>query len=103
MYCLKCKQNTEDKDAQESTSANGKKMCKALCASCGSKKCKFLPMEKKATPLPEGGSFALPKGRGMKPRKGDVEVLGADYLIAPNKSRAQQWSSDTNNRPWGGN
>ncbi|GBO36550.1 hypothetical protein AVEN_166995-1 [Araneus ventricosus] len=45
MYCLKCKAHTNTKDAQQSTSKNGRPIMKGICTGCGSKKCRFLPLK----------------------------------------------------------
>lgn len=44
MYCLKCKEHTNTKGAHPATSKNGRPMMKGVCQSCGSKKCRFLPL-----------------------------------------------------------
>lgn len=44
MYCLKCKTHTGTKDTSHTTSKNGRPMMKGICMSCGSKKCRFLPL-----------------------------------------------------------
>ena len=41
-YCLKCKENTENKDPKILTSSNGRVMILSKCAICGSKKSRFI-------------------------------------------------------------
>ena len=41
-YCLKCKKNTESINPRVSTTSNGKTMILSKCATCGSKKLKFI-------------------------------------------------------------
>lgn len=36
-YCVKCKAKREMKDAEETKSANGRKMMKGVCSVCGTK------------------------------------------------------------------
>ena len=41
-YCLKCKKNTESKNAKVLKASNGKAMILSKCVICGSKKSKFI-------------------------------------------------------------
>ena len=41
-YCLKCKKNTESINPKVSNITNGKTMILSKCATCGSKKSKFI-------------------------------------------------------------
>ena len=41
-YCLKCKKNTENIDPKISSTSNGKGMILSKCATCGSKKSRFI-------------------------------------------------------------
>ena len=41
-YCLKCKNNTKNKDAKVIKTKNGRLMLSSNCAVCGSKKSKFM-------------------------------------------------------------
>ena len=41
-YCLKCKNNTKNKDAKVIKTKNGRLMLSSKCAVCGSKKSKFM-------------------------------------------------------------
>ena len=41
-YCLKCKKNTESINPKVSETTNGKMMILSKCATCGSKKSKFI-------------------------------------------------------------
>ena len=41
-YCLKCKKNTESINPRVSKTTKGKTMMLSKCASCGSKKSKFI-------------------------------------------------------------
>ena len=41
-YCLKCKENTENKDPKSLASSNGRVMILSKCAICGSKKSRFI-------------------------------------------------------------
>ena len=41
-YCLKCKNNTENKNPRVSKTNNGKTMLLSKCAICGSKKSRFI-------------------------------------------------------------
>ena len=44
-YCLKCRKNTENINARESKTSNGKTMILPKCAIRGSKKSKFIKMQ----------------------------------------------------------
>ena len=41
-YCLKCKKNTESINPKVSKTTNGRAMILSTCATCGSKKSKFI-------------------------------------------------------------
>ena len=41
-YCLKCKKNTENIDPKILSTSNGKAMILSKCATCGSKKPRFI-------------------------------------------------------------
>ena len=41
-YCLKCRKNTENINPKTSRTINGKTMILSNCATCGSKKSKFI-------------------------------------------------------------
>ena len=41
-YCLKCKKNTKNVNAQVSSTSNGRVMILSKCTICGSKKSKFI-------------------------------------------------------------
>ena len=41
-YCLKCKRNTENKEAQMMKTKNGRVVLSSKCAVCGSKKSRFM-------------------------------------------------------------
>ena len=41
-YCLKCKKHTKDIDQQVSSTSNGKLVILSKCATCGSRKSKFI-------------------------------------------------------------
>ena len=41
-YCLKCKKNTESINPKVSATSNGRTMVLSKCATCGSKKSKFI-------------------------------------------------------------
>ena len=41
-YCLKCKKHTKNVDPQVSSTSNDKFMILSKCATCGSKKSKFM-------------------------------------------------------------
>ena len=41
-YCLKCKKNTESVNPKVSANSNGRIMILSKCATCGSKKSKFI-------------------------------------------------------------
>ena len=45
-YCLKCKKNTEIINPKVSKTINGKTMILSKCATCGSKKLKFIKVQK---------------------------------------------------------
>ena len=51
MYCVKCKQHTDTKDAQQVVTKNGRNMKRGICLVCGSVKTQFV----KSTPT--GGSI----------------------------------------------
>ena len=38
IYCVRCKTKTESKDAQQVTTANGRRATQAICVDCGAKK-----------------------------------------------------------------
>lgn len=42
-YCMKCKKKVAIKNGQVVTSANGRKMVKGVCPTCGTKVNLFLP------------------------------------------------------------
>ena len=42
IYCLKCKRNTENKDAKMIRTKNGKVILSSKCVVCGSKKSRFM-------------------------------------------------------------
>ena len=44
-YCLKCKENTENKDPKILASSNGRVMILSKCAICGGKKSKYIKHE----------------------------------------------------------
>ena len=46
-YCLKCKKNTENIDPKILSTSNGKAMILSKCATCGSKKPRFILKIKK--------------------------------------------------------
>ena len=41
-YCLKCKKNTENKDAKTVKTKNGRLALSSKCSECGSKKSRFM-------------------------------------------------------------
>lgn len=41
IYCVKCKRKTDSKNPTASTTSNGRKMIRAQCSNCNSKKCVF--------------------------------------------------------------
>ena len=45
-YCLKCKKDTENINPRISSTSNGKTMLLWKCAKCGSKKSKFIKLQK---------------------------------------------------------
>ena len=42
LYCLKCRKNTENIDPKVSASSNGRVMILSKCATCGSKRSRFI-------------------------------------------------------------
>ena len=42
LYCVKCRERTEDLNPKETISKNGKPMIKAQCAVCGTTKNQFI-------------------------------------------------------------
>lgn len=44
IYCLKCKQETETNNLEETVTKNNKPIMKGICTECGSKKNRFLKM-----------------------------------------------------------
>ena len=44
-YCLKCRRNTESISPKVSKTTNGKAMILSTCATCGSKKSKFIKQQ----------------------------------------------------------
>ena len=50
MYCVKCKQKTDSKNAVKDISKNNRRMIKSICCICGSKKSSFIakPQENKS-------------------------------------------------------
>ena len=45
-YCLKCKKNTENKDARMVKTKNGRLILSSECAICGNKKSRFMKEQK---------------------------------------------------------
>ena len=45
MYCLKCKKDTDTKNAKVLTAKNGKPYVKGTCAVCNKNKCTFIKKE----------------------------------------------------------
>lgn len=78
-YCFKCKANTDSDDTNIITTKNGRRMLKGICATCGSRKCKFLP----AT---EGGDLVSSLGKATKDLKlpwakfpGELHIPGMNF------------------------
>ena len=46
LYCLKCKKDTEKINPQVSSTSNGKLMILSKCATCNSKKSRFIKNQK---------------------------------------------------------
>ena len=42
LYCLKCRKDSENINPKVSNTSNGRKMILSKCATCGSKKSKFI-------------------------------------------------------------
>jgi hypothetical protein len=42
MFCVRCKKKTSNKSVTHHQTANMRHMAKAICGSCGSKKCRFI-------------------------------------------------------------
>ena len=42
LYCLKCRKDSENINPRVSNTSNGRKMTLSKCATCGSKKSKFI-------------------------------------------------------------
>ena len=50
-YCLKCRKDTENINPRVSGTSNGKAMILSKCATCGSKKLRFIKNQKTKGPL----------------------------------------------------
>jgi len=46
-YCVKCREKKEVKGGEVVTTANGRRMVKGTCPTCGTKVTRFLPKEDK--------------------------------------------------------
>ena len=66
-YCLKCKKNTERINPKVSKTTNGKTMILSNCATCGSKKSKFIE---------EQQAKGLLSNLGLKTPLNKIPVLG---------------------------
>ena len=66
-YCLKCRKNTENKNAKVVRTKNGRKMLLSQCASCDSKKSKFIKQQ-------EAGG--LLSSLGIKTPSNKIPLLG---------------------------
>ena len=66
-YCLKCKKYTESINPQVSKTTNGKAMTLSTCATCGSKKLKFIK---------EQQAKGLLSNLGLKTPLNNIPVLG---------------------------
>lgn len=42
MYCVKCKAKTKSEGIREAKTKNGKRMLKAICKKCGTRKNRFI-------------------------------------------------------------
>ena len=52
-FCVKCKRSTQTSGARLVTSANGRRMMKGLCVSCGTNKSQFVSASGHAGVLPK--------------------------------------------------
>ena len=52
-YCVKCRGNTQTSGARLVTSANGRRMMKGQCVSCGTNKSQFVSASGSAGVLPK--------------------------------------------------
>lgn len=51
IYCMKCKDKTDSVNMTEAMSKNNRRMIKAQCADCGTRKCKFIKNGQGLAPL----------------------------------------------------
>ena len=66
-YCLKCKKNTKNVNAQVSSTSNGRVMILSKCTICGSKKSKFINKQE---------AKELLSKLGIKARFSKLPILG---------------------------
>ena len=66
-YCLKCRRNTESINPKVSKTTNGKAMILSTCATCGSKKSKFIKQQE---------AKGLLSNLGLKTPLNKIPVLG---------------------------
>ena len=70
-YCLKCKRNTENKDAKMIKTKNGRVILSSKCAVCGSKKLRFMK---------EQEAEGLLSNLGIKTLLSKISLLGYTLL-----------------------
>ena len=66
-YYLKCRKHTKNIDPQVSSTSNGKFMILSKCATCGSKKSKFIKKQE---------ASGLLSKLGIKPPLSKIPILG---------------------------
>ena len=74
-YCLKCKRNTESINPKLSKTTNGKIMILSKCATCGSKKSKFIK---------EQQAKGLLSNLGIRTPLNKIPLLGNFNLVKHN-------------------
>lgn len=72
-YCVKCKRSTGTSGAHLVTSANGRRMMKGQCVSCGANKSQFVSAS--------GSAGVLPKRRAKKGKKSGAGVWDVFKMI----------------------
>ena len=78
-YCLKSKENTENKDPKSLASSNGRVMILSKCAICGSKKSRFIKNQEAKRLLSKLGIIHMQSNT----MSSNIRVLIKIYYICP--------------------